>query len=70
MDGEIKDKSKVQGRFFWKKRWYSFCSIHRDYRKDCHICNVGIWHNVWRTHISGLIYDIAPKFWVWWVNKK
>jgi hypothetical protein len=27
----------------WKGKWYSICSIHKEYRSNCDICNVGRW---------------------------
>jgi hypothetical protein len=64
----LEDKSKDQGRFFWKKRWISFCSRHKKYQRYCDICNSGRWENVWVMWFSGKVYDYFPKFWIWWVN--
>lgn len=55
----------------WKYRWFSICSRHglgRD--KTCEACNTGHWTNVWKWKIGGLIYDIAPWLWKWWINLK
>jgi hypothetical protein len=68
MDGKIENKGKDQGKFFWRKRWYSYCSRHQIYNKECDICQHGSWVNVWGNHIGGWVYDIAPLFWIWWVN--
>lgn len=66
----MKDKSKDFGKLWWKYRWFSFCSRHQIYDKDCNICQSGAWTNVWKWRIGGLIYDIFPKFWIWYVNRK
>lgn len=70
MAGKILDKSKIQGKLFWKKEWYSLCSRHQIYNKECDICQVGRWHNVWGTHLSGFFHDHFYGLWFWWVNKK
>ena len=59
---------KEKGKFFWKKRWISICSIHLQYNENCNICNTGTWENVWLSSISGFIYDYFPNFWKWYVN--
>lgn len=59
-----------KGSLFWKKRWYSICSMHREYDKDCNMCNAGTWNNVWGLAIMGKIYDINPVLWMWLVNDK
>jgi hypothetical protein len=64
----MEDKSKDQGKFFRKKRWFSICSKHRIYNKECDICQHGTWVNVWKNNISGYVYGITPRFWIWWVN--
>jgi hypothetical protein len=62
---------KDRGKFWWKERWICICSVHGGYHdENCKACNTGWWHNVWMLHISGFIFDITPRLWIWWVNKK
>lgn len=61
---------KEKGDFFWKKRWFSICSIHYSHNDECNICKKGYWINVWKYNISSFIFKINPKFWICWVNKK
>lgn len=35
---------KTRGKFLNKQIWFSICSSHREYNKDCHLCNIGNWH--------------------------
>ena len=51
-----------------KQRWYSICSVHFTFNKDCNMCNTGSWENVWMLAISGWFYKHFTKLWVWWVN--
>jgi hypothetical protein len=60
---------KERGKFFWKERWFSFCSRHREYDESCDICKTGSWKNIWKYNISSLIYKKNPNLWIWWVNK-
>ena len=53
-----------RGKYWYKYEWYSICSVHREYNKDCKICNTGSWVNVWKNYIDNIIYDISPKLWV------
>ena len=61
-------KNKIQGWGPFSYEWYSFCSAHQLYSKDCKTCQSGNWHNVWKLHLSSLIYKISPKFWMWLFN--
>lgn len=56
------------GKLWNKKRWFSFCSKHAEYDKNCLICQGGTWTNVWKHNIEKVIYKISPRFWMWWVN--
>lgn len=57
-----------KGKFFWKKRWYSICSAHMVYDKDCPRCNVGGWHNLWGLAIGGFFHDHFYKLWFYYQN--
>jgi len=59
---------REKGKFFWKKKWYSICSMHYEYNKDCNMCRTGVWKNVWSSNISEWIFDNFPNFWRWYVN--
>jgi len=37
---------RTRGKFIWKERWYSICSIHGRYHEDCFMCRTGTWENV------------------------
>lgn len=58
----------VKGKYLWKKRWYSICSTHQIYSKDCPRCNIGSWHSDWKQSITSWFFHNFPKFWIWWVN--
>jgi len=60
---------REKGFFFWKERWYSFCSAHREYDKDCPRCKAGSWKNVWMVAINGFLHDNCYKYWHWRVNR-
>lgn len=62
--------SKDKGILFWRKRWFSICSMHRIHDDNCNMCRAGHWTNVWAYHIEGFVYDWFPNFWSWWVNRK
>ena len=63
-------KLSDKGHLFWRKQWYSYCSAHREYDKDCNICQHGTWENVWKMAVMGYIYDKSPVLWMWLVNDK
>lgn len=52
---------KDKGFFIFKKKWYSICSAHQEYKNDCALCNVGSWKNVILSKIEGLINKLSPK---------
>lgn len=56
----------------WKYRWHSICSKHHSSQRniDCKMCLCGSYSNVWKGWFSGMIYNISPKTWIWWVNRK
>lgn len=58
----------VRGKWFWKKRWYSICSAHKDHNKDCQLCKTGSWHNVWLGAIEGFFHDHIYWLWYFFVN--
>lgn len=59
---------RSRGHLFWKQEWYSICSMHHDYKEDCHICNAGTWENIILIKISGWFHDHFYKLWFWYVN--
>jgi hypothetical protein len=61
-------KMKAKGKYFWKKEWYSICSMHRDGKDGCPMCETGKWVNVWMHNVSSFIYGNWPNFWRWWAN--
>jgi hypothetical protein len=62
-------KLKTKGKLFWKKEWYSICSIHRQYKEDCGMCNTGHYVNVWMNKISNFIFRNFPELWRWYVKR-
>lgn len=66
-DKNITGKTE-RGKFFWKEKWYSICSIHGIHDPFCKICQTGRWHNVWMTAISGFFHDHVYWLWYFWVN--
>ncbi len=74
-DKRIKDfldkyHMKDRGKYFWKERWFSLCSAHKIYNKECSTCNVGTWENVWRISIEKVVFIISPKFYKWLLKFK
>ena len=59
---------REKGKFFWKKRWFSICSMHWDHDENCNMCNTGTWSNVWLSKISAWFFEHFPKLWIWYVN--
>jgi len=59
-----------KGHLFWRKEFYSMCSKHQINNPDCSLCKNGRWCNVWKQHVSHIIFMIAPELWRWWVNKR
>ena len=57
-------KQKTIGKLWWKKDWYSICSMHRIHRDDCIRCNTGEYINRWWHNISNIIFKYFPKFWI------
>ena len=75
VDKRIKDfldkyHMRDKGKYFWKERWFSLCSTHQTYNKECRTCNVGTWENVWRTNIEKVIFTISPKLYKWLLKFK
>ena len=65
----MRDGLRYRGKGLKKEVWFSFCSAHYHYNKDCKLCNSGNWHNLLGHKISSLIYKISPKLWGWLINK-
>lgn len=59
---------REKGKFLWKKRWYSICSAHQDYKEDCPRCNAGTWNNIVMLAISGFFHDHFYNLWFYWMN--
>lgn len=59
-----------KGILFWRERWFSICSAHQQYNKECSTCNVGTWTNVWLNNITSLIFKISPKLYTWLMKFK
>lgn len=60
----------TKGKYFWKKSWYSICSMHREHDETCNICKSGTWENNWLVVIDGFIHDHCYKLWYWNANRK
>ena len=58
----------IRGKGLKKQRWYSICSIHGNFNKDCHICNTGMWHNMALIKIESWFHDHIYWLWYFWVN--
>ena len=66
------DKTKeTNGRLWWKKRWFSICSMHglEGTQVECGMCQAGYWTNIWKWKIGGVISYLFPKLWVWYMNR-
>ena len=53
---EHNDRKNGKGKFFWKYNWFSVCSAHKIYDKNCSTCNVGSWCNVSETWVGNIIF--------------
>ena len=54
---------RTRGKFVRKERWYSICSIHQEYNKDCPMCNSGTWNNVILIWLDSLLYKVSYPLW-------
>lgn len=60
---------ETKGKFFWKKRYYSICSIHGlKPNSNCSLCKRGGWYNVWNLNISSFFHEHFTRVWCWWQN--
>lgn len=53
----------------WQGKWYSVCSIHKEYKSNCHICNVGRWISDDETEFSHWLFVRDPQVWKEWANR-
>lgn len=60
----------TKGKLFWKKEWFSICSIHHDFDPNCELCNIGSWHNIILYNIGLFIYKMMPDIWKFFKNIK
>ena len=54
---------RTRGKFIFKERWYSICSMHQEYDETCHMCRTGTWNNVVTLWFRNLQHDYAYPFW-------
>lgn len=62
-------KYRTRKKGIKKEVWFSICSRHPIYVKDCDMCNKGSWNNIVKYKTSCIIYRIFPSIWRWYVNK-
>lgn len=65
----MKERQPTKGWGPWKQTWFSICSMHYYHDDTCNMCTIGSWYNDYRHFVSSLIFKVAPKFWIWWVNR-
>lgn len=65
-----KMSNRFQGEGLSKKQWYSICSAHREYEKDCPRCNAGTWVNIHEQKIWHVFFSLCPSFWRILVNRQ
>jgi hypothetical protein len=58
----------TRGEGLKKETWYSICSRHGVYDKNCELCNTGSWQNDHKLAVEGWFHDHTYWLWVWWVN--
>lgn len=46
-----------------KEEWYSICSWHQEFNKDCDMCNCGKWVNVEQHEKDSEIWERNPNEW-------
>lgn len=68
MKRKIQLKTRYWGPF--RQDWYSICSKHQSYAENCYLCEVGQWRNRWGRKFGNLVYQISPRLWRWWANRK
>ena len=59
---------RTKGKYFWKKEWYSICSLHMEYQENCPLCNKGQWINVTRHWFNKLLYKYCYSLWFYNMN--
>ncbi len=60
---------RSKGKFLFKQQWWSICSRHYVYDKECNICNAGHWEYTWVTKFNHLFFKISPRLWRWYMNR-
>jgi hypothetical protein len=60
---------RSRGKGINREVWFSFCSKHHTYNKDCHTCNIGNWERVIVYKLNSLVYNLFPSLWIWMRNR-
>jgi len=58
-----------KGKGLFRKEFYSICSAHQHYDTNCHMCRTGVWHNIYKSKISNVIFKKVPSLWRGWFNR-
>lgn len=59
---------KTQGRWLWRKEWYSICSCHFQHEPDCHMCQSGTWINVHTRMVDHWFFVHFQRLWIYWAS--
>jgi hypothetical protein len=50
-------------------RWFSICSAHPWYDKECQQCQVGSWYFMPFYYVGRFFYWLSPGLWRLWANR-
>ena len=65
---ENNDGITTRGEGLKKETWYSICSRHGIYDKNCPRCKIGSWQNDHKLAVEGWFHDHTYWLWYFWVN--
>jgi len=50
-------------------KWFSICSVHREYKKGCNCCECGKWVYMPAYYAGHIFYKLFPWLWRWYKNR-
>jgi len=50
-------------------RWFSICSLHKEYKSDCGLCECGKWVFMPTYYVEHFLYSLFPWLWRWYKNR-
>ena len=49
-------------------KWFSICSIHREYNESCNLCSIGSWVFMPVYYVEHIVYKYVPFVWRYFAN--